>query len=129
MWIARGRHEIWIKTVRADGQPQASPVGFLWDGAAFLLLSQPGAQKVRNLRANPRIALHLELDREADEGGGVLTIEGVATLDPEPIGKDEAAAYADKYQEEMRFAGLTPDEFFAEYSALIRVEPRRTRAY
>jgi predicted pyridoxine 5'-phosphate oxidase superfamily flavin-nucleotide-binding protein len=34
----------WLTTVRADGQAQASPVWFLWDGDPFVLCSQPGAQ-------------------------------------------------------------------------------------
>ncbi len=51
---------VWITTVRVDGQPQASPVGFMWDGTRFLTLSQPGAVKVTNLRHNPEVALHLD---------------------------------------------------------------------
>lgn len=70
---------IWLTTVRSDGQPQTSPVGFLWDGATFLILSQPGSLKVRNMRANPKVALHLDTGKEDPE---VLTLEGVATLDP-----------------------------------------------
>ncbi len=124
-----GEHEIWITTVRSDGQPQASPVGFLWDGTSFLIVSQPDSQKIRNLRGNPRVALHLDIDREADGDGGILTIEGVATLDPDPIGEQEAAVYVDKYEEAMRSAELTPEDLFADYSAVIRVEPTRTRAY
>jgi PPOX class probable F420-dependent enzyme len=122
--------EIWITTVRADGQPQASPVGFLWDGTTFLILSRPDSQKIRNLRGNPRVALHLDIGRQGDgEDGGVLTLEGTATLDPSPIGDDEAAAYVDRYQESIRASGLTPDAALAELSAVIRVTPTRTRAY
>ncbi|ADB50764.1 TIGR03667 family PPOX class F420-dependent oxidoreductase [Conexibacter woesei] len=126
----RDEHEVWITTVRSDGQPQSSPVGFLWDGHSVLIVSQPGSRKVRNLRENPRVALHLEVDRAGDGGdGGILTLEGVATVDPDPIGEREAAAYADKYEEEMRSAELTPEALFADYSAVIRVRPTRVRAY
>jgi PPOX class probable F420-dependent enzyme len=121
--------EIWITTVRSDGQPQASPVGFLWDGTRFLVLSEPNSQKVRNLRRNPNVALHLEIDRHAEDDGGVVTLEGTASLDRDPIGEQEAALYVKKYEEAMRWAGLSPEELFAQYSAVIRVEPTRTRVY
>lgn len=124
----RTEQEIWIVTVRRDGQPQASPVGFLWDGAEFLILSQPASPKVRNLRDNPRIALHLDIDRD-DGGGGVLTVEGLATVDNEPLPEDEAATYVEKYQDVMRMSGLTAKALFADYSTVIRVKPTRARAY
>ena len=125
----RHEQEVWMTTVRSDGQPQASPVGFLWDGTGFLVLSRPGSQKVRNLRGNASVALHLEIDQRAEDDGGVVTLEGTASLDPDPIGEQEAAVYLEKYEEAMRSAGLTPEELFAEYSAVIRVEPTRIRVY
>jgi PPOX class probable F420-dependent enzyme len=125
----RDEHELWITTVRSDGQPQASPVGFLWDGTSFLILSQPDTPKIRNLRRNPRVALHLDIDRQAEQDGGVLTLEGTATLDADPLSDEDAAAYVRKYEETLRAAEMTPEELFAAYSALIRVTPTRTRAY
>jgi PPOX class probable F420-dependent enzyme len=125
----RDEQEIWITTIRRDGQPQASPVGFLWNGADILILSQPSSQKVRNLSANPRVALHLDIDRHAQSGGGVVTLEGLAAIDPNPLRADEAARYVEKYQDVLRDAELTPTELFADYSAVIRVKPTRSRTY
>ncbi len=125
----RDEQEIWITTIRADGQPQASPVGFLWDGSSFLILTAPTSQKVRNLRANPRVALHLDIDRQAEDNGGVLTLEGTAMLDGDPMSEEEAEIYAEKYAEALRSAQMTAEEAFAELSAVIRVTPTRTRAY
>ncbi|PXY29458.1 hypothetical protein BAY59_15830 [Prauserella coralliicola] len=122
----REEREIWITTVRSDGQPQASPVGFLWDGAEFLVLSQPGTPKVGNLAGNPKVAMHLDLDRDSEDGS-VLTLEGVATLDGEPLSADEAATYVDRYQDVIRAAQLTEQELFAEFSSVIRVRPTRVR--
>jgi PPOX class probable F420-dependent enzyme len=124
----RDEQEIWITTVRSDGQPQASVVGFLWDGKEFLILSQPTAAKVRNLRGNPKVALHLDLAR-GGENGGVLTLEGVAALDPRPLDAAEASAYVQKYEDVLRAEQLSVDQLFAEYSAVIRVRPTRTRAH
>ena len=50
------RHEIaaWLTTVTADGQPQSTPIWFHWDGSTFLIYSQPGRPKLRNIAGNPQ---------------------------------------------------------------------------
>ena len=63
---------------------------FLWDGDTFLLYSQPGAQKVRNLAANPRVSLHLNDD---GDGGDVVTFEGQATVEPDTPRADRVDGY------------------------------------
>lgn len=120
---------IWLTTVRADGQPQSSPVGFLWDGERLLILSEPGARKVENLRGNPRVALHLDTDRQATSDGGVLSLEGVAEIATGPLSEGERSAYVDRYRADIQSQGLTPDEVFATYSTVIRVTPTRVRIY
>jgi PPOX class probable F420-dependent enzyme len=125
---------VWLTTVTPDGRPQTSPVGYLWDGATFLILSRPGAPKVRNVRGNPKVALHLDLDGDVDSFS-VLTIEGLATLESAsadrraPLTGSESAAYVDRYRESMEWAGTTPEETFADYSTVIRVVPARARLY
>jgi PPOX class probable F420-dependent enzyme len=47
---------IWMTTVRSDGQPQSVPVWFFWDGEEFLVYSQPGRQKLRNIERTPQSA-------------------------------------------------------------------------
>lgn len=122
----RDEHTAWLTTVRSDGQPQTSPIGFLWDGGRFVILSQPDAPKVRNLRTNARVSLHL--DTEADPAdGGVLTMEGTAELDPGGLDEAETSAYVAKYLDDIRAAGFTPEEALAEFSQVIRVTPTRTR--
>ncbi|HWC39819.1 MAG TPA: pyridoxamine 5'-phosphate oxidase family protein, partial [Acidimicrobiales bacterium] len=59
----------WLTTVRRDGQPQSSYVWFHFDGTDILVASQPGTAKLRNIRGNPKVSLHLDGD---GEGGGVL---------------------------------------------------------
>ena len=65
----RSEQVAWLTTVRADGQAQSTPVWFLWDGETFLLYSQPGAQKVRNLAAHS-VEGYLDKYREAIEALG-----------------------------------------------------------
>jgi len=115
---------LWLTTVRADGQPQASPVWFLWDGEAFLVFSQPGAQKLRNLAANPRVAVHLDTD---EAGEDVVTIEGTAAVDPDAPPSDQLEAYVAKYREGIRALGWTPAKLAKDYSVAIRILPVRAR--
>ncbi|ASR37057.1 hypothetical protein BAY61_21035 [Prauserella marina] len=118
--------EIWITTLRADGQPQSSPVGFLWNGKEFLILSQPKTPKIRNIAANPKVSLHLDLARDREEGS-VVTVEGEVVPVPAPVSDEEAARYVRRYREELQAAGLSAEELFAEFSSVIRVRPTRVR--
>ena len=117
---------VWLTTVRADGQAQSSPVWFLWDGQTFLLYSQPGAQKVRNLAANPRVSLHLGDDGTGDD---VVTFEGTATVEPDTPRADRVLAYLAKYQTAIEALGYEPGPFARTYSMAIRVRPTRVRVW
>ena len=116
----------WLTTVRADGQAQASPVWFLRDGETFLLYSQPDAQKVRNLAANPRVALHLDDD---GTGGDVVTFEGTATVEPDNPRADRVDGYLTKYETAIETLGYEPGPFARTYSTAIRVRPTRVRVW
>jgi PPOX class probable F420-dependent enzyme len=116
----------WLTTVRVDGQPQSSPVWFIWDGASLWLRSQAQAGKVRNITANPRVAFHLADD---GHGGNIITIEGTATLETEPP-PELLEAYVAKYDEAIRTAlQMTPEQLAADYPTTIRITPIRTRAW
>ena len=93
----RSEQVAWLTTVRADGQAQSSPVWFLWDGETFLLYSQPGAQKVRNVVVNPKVSLHLGDDGAGDD---IVTFEGAATVEPGTPRADRVAEYLAPSNEE-----------------------------
>jgi PPOX class probable F420-dependent enzyme len=117
---------VWITTVTPDAQPQSSPVWFLWEEGEFLVYAQPHSWKVRNIRANPKVSLHLNSD---DEGGQVATFEGTARIgdgDPRP---HEVAGYLAKYREGIASIGMTPEQMGAEYSVALRIIPARVRVY
>ena len=109
----------WLTTVRADGQPQSSPVWFIWDGASLWLRSQARAGKVRNIEANPRVSFHLADD---GHGGNIITIDGAASLEGEP--PELLEAYLAKYDEAIRTALQTsPEQLAADYPTTIRITP------
>jgi PPOX class probable F420-dependent enzyme len=122
----RSERIVWLTTVRADGQAQSSPVWFLWDDGTFLVFSQPGAQKVRNLTANPKVALHLGDDGSGDD---IVTVEGTAAVEPDSPRADRVEAYLAKYLEAIEALGYEPGPFARTYSTAIRVRPTRIRAW
>src|SRR5262249_30605324 len=108
-----------------DGQPQSSPVWFIWDGESLWLRSQEHAGKVRNIGANRRVAFHLADD---GDGGKVVTIEGSASLESKP--PELLEAYVAKYGPAIRSAlQTTPEQLAADYPITIRITPTRTRAW
>lgn len=116
----------WLVTVRRDGQPQPSPVWFLWQDPEVLLYSQPRTGKLRALRDNPRVALHLDGN---GRGGDIVVLEGTAEVDPSAAPADAMPEYLAKYEEAIRGNGWTPASFAADYSVAVRIRAQRTRAW
>ena len=113
---------IWIATVGTDGRPHAVPVWFCWDdGKSFLIYSVPG-QKIRDIKANPNVALHLNTD---PEGGNVVRIDGTAKLQRSQPPAYRVPAYVRKYREQMKGFDWTPKVFSEKYHIAIRVRPTR----
>ncbi len=113
---------IWLSTVRPDGRPHLVPVWYLWDGRTILVFSQPGAQKVRNLRHSSQVALALDT---ADEGEDVVIIEGEATLLPDGTVDATLPAYGEKYARLMVRIGTSPEVMAASYTQAIQIRPTR----
>lgn len=116
----------WITTVTSGGQPQSSPVWFLWDADEFLVYAQPHSWKVRNIRANPKVSLHLNSD---EQGGRVVTFEGSARFAEGHRLAHQVAGYLAKYRDEIAGIGMTPGQLAAEYSVALRITPARVRVY
>jgi PPOX class probable F420-dependent enzyme len=120
-----GESVAWLTTVGADGQPQSSPVWFVWDGSSLWLRSQAQAGKVRNIEANPRVSLHLSDD---GNGGNIVTIEGRASLEDAP--QELLATYLSKYGDAIRDElKTTPEQIAADYPTTIHITPTRTRVW
>jgi PPOX class probable F420-dependent enzyme len=98
-------------------------VWFLWADGGFWILSQPGATKVRNLRANPRVSLTLRTDETA---ASYVTFEGTATLPEGPRG-DGLPGYVEKYEALIGGYGWTVEWMTGEYAQPVRVTPTRLR--
>ena len=106
----------WLATVRPDGQPHVVPVWGVWLDEVLYFDGLPTNRWVRNIAANPAIAVHLE------SGDDVVIIEGmveVVTTDEE-LGARVVAVYAAKY-----------DDPFPEPATrgIFRLRPRTARAW
>jgi PPOX class probable F420-dependent enzyme len=113
---------MWMTTVSPGGQPQASPVWFLFDGTAFTMYSRPDAPRIRNIDHNPLVALNLTDDR----GTGAISVEATAEIvDGPPATANEAIV--SKYTPALARMGSTPERFASEFSTAIRMTPTRWR--
>ncbi len=82
----------WIATSGPEGRPHAVPTWGVWIDLTFY--TEGGGRKVRNLRANPSVVLHLE------SGEDVVIVEGETTEISRPqraLFDRIDAAYAAKY--------------------------------
>lgn len=82
--------------MRPDGRPQTLPVWFLWDGEGFLVYSRPGARKLRNIEANPKVNLNLNSN---DAGGDVVRAERAAEVLKDAPAATDVGPYGEKYRE------------------------------
>ena len=125
---ARLRSEpiIWLTTVARSGQPQSSPVWFLWDGTEFLIYGSKDGQKTRNIAANPRVDLHLDGN---GQGGGIVIFEGRARIDSDGPPAADVAGYVAKYGALIESYGWTLEAVARDYPHAIRVTPARARIW
>ena len=112
---------IWLATVGRDGHPHAVPVWFWWDGKFVLIYAVPG-QTVRDIKANPNVALHLNTDPVGDD---VVRIDGTARIDPKQLPAYKVPNCVRKYREQIKGFDWTPKVFSDQYHYAIRVTPIR----
>jgi len=117
---------IWLTTVNSKGQPQTSPVWFLWDGEEFLIYGSKTGPKTPNIQANPRVSLNLDGN---GEGGGVVSIEGTARIDDDGPPPAQVADYVAKYGARIESYGWSLDSLAQDYPHVIRVTPNKARIW
>ncbi|HAF10218.1 MAG TPA: TIGR03667 family PPOX class F420-dependent oxidoreductase [Chloroflexi bacterium] len=114
----------WLTTVRRDGQPQSSPVWFLWRDGEVIVYSRPTTQKLRNLQANSKAAVHL---RDIDDGSDIVSLEGEAVIDERYPQAAAIPEYVEKYRSMIADLRMDPASFAKAYSTPIRIRPARVR--
>jgi PPOX class probable F420-dependent enzyme len=117
---------IWLTTVTPAGQPQSTPVWFLWQDGEFLIYGAKNGPKNESLEADPHVSLHLEGN---GRGGANVVFEGDARIDPDGPRADAVPEYIDKYRGFIDGYGWTPQGFSGDYPHVIRVTPTRARIW
>ena len=115
----------WLTTVSPGGVPTPVPVWFLWDGASFLVYSEEGRPKLRNIAANPRVSLHLDGN---GTGGDIVVLTGTAAVSDDPRAT-EIPAYMAKYAPLIDANGWGHEQFASDYPVAIRITPKRLRGH
>ncbi len=67
-----------LATIRRDGRPQLSNVGYAWDGTQVRVSVTDGRAKTHNLRRDPRAALHVS----TPDLGAYVVLDAGAVLSP-----------------------------------------------
>ncbi|TCC25196.1 MULTISPECIES: TIGR03667 family PPOX class F420-dependent oxidoreductase [Kribbella] len=117
---------VWLTTVGRSGTPAPNPVWFLWHDNEILISSQPNKAKLHNVADHPQVTVNFNATHT---GGDVGVISGTAVVDTDPISGDALAAYNAKYGDDIAGLGMTPDQFHADYSVLIRITPGKLRGF
>ena len=118
---------LWLTTVTPVGQPQSSPVWFLWADGEILVYSRADTPRLANVRANPRVAATFDGD---GAGGEIVSIEGEARIAHERATlADVPTAYIEKYAAKLAAHGWTMESMLVDYPVEIGVRPTRIRAW
>jgi len=94
------RHLATLTTLRADGTPHVTPVGFTWDGTLARVICGGGSAKARNAARGESVAV-CQVD-----GRFWLTLEGTARVTAEP---DDVAEAVRRYAERYRQPRINPE--------------------
>ena len=86
-FFARTRQAI-LLSLNADGSPDGVPVWFDWDGTSVRIFSGSGAEKIRRIAADPRVAILVSND--VDEAPAWVRFEGRAQIDMDADAKELA---------------------------------------
>jgi PPOX class probable F420-dependent enzyme len=116
----------WLTTVRPDGQPVTVPVWFLLRAdETILVYTRPEQQKLRNLAANPKVSLVLDV---TDIGRNVVRLEGTAMTANDQPPASEHPAYLAKYTERIGALFGSPEEFARLFSTPLIITPAKLHA-
>jgi PPOX class probable F420-dependent enzyme len=116
----------WLSTVTPDGQPQTMPIWFLWEDGEALIYSDLRAKRLANLRANPKVSLHLNDDGRGDD---IVLIEGVARFDESTPPVTANPAYLAKYADWIEEMLVSAERMAETYNIAIRIRPVRGRHF
>ena len=110
----------WVTTTNPDGQPQSSPIWFLWRGGEVLVYSHIRAPRNANIEANPRVSFNLE---HGVRRRRLVTMEGEVRVDQGQPPSSANPAYQAKYRHIVDRYGWTPEWLAENYPVPLVITP------
>ncbi len=114
----------WLTTVNPDGQPQSSPIWFLWQDGVVVVYSHVRAPRNASVEANPHVSFSLNTDPDGDD---VVTMEGEARIALSLPRPSANPAYQAKVGHMVARYGWTWEWFADHYPVPIVITPTRWR--
>ena len=109
-----------VATIGPNGEPQSTPVWFVWDGERVLISQTEGQQKLKNLRRDPRVALSMVDPNNPNRN---LEIRGhVESEVPDPD-RSFVRQLSRKYLGDESFGGVEGDH------VVVRIVPEHTTSF
>ncbi len=113
---------ITLVTVMPDGQPQASPVWFSYDGDHFWLNTARGRQKDKNMTNNPKVTL-MFLDTQNPYR--YMEVRGLVQEINEEQGLDHINQLSERYTGKPDFYTDRPQRRGKEQRVIYKIKPIR----
>ena len=117
---------ITLVTIMPDGQPQASPVWFSYDGEHILINTARGRQKDRNMTARPRVTLLLVAP---DNPYRYLEIRGVVDEVTEKGALEHINSLSARYFGRADFYAEAPEQRGKETRVIYKIKPTHVIAH
>lgn len=109
----------WLTTVSGDGVPSTAPVWFFLEpDDTITVYSKDPSVRVRNVKGNSRVTLHLEGD---GRGGAIVVLNGTAAIDYDAPTADHHAGFVAKYQDFLDQYQWSPQWFAEHYPTALRL--------
>lgn len=106
----------WVATTRPDGRPHAMPTWAVWHENVLYFDGSPETRRMRNIAANPHVAVHLE------DGVKAVIVEGLAREAGVPS-RELAVTLAGLYGAKYKDDGYAPAPDTWDRGGLYVLEP------
>ena len=106
----------WVATTRPDGRPHVAPTWAIWHENVLYFDGSPETRRMRNIAANPNVAVHLENGVKATIVEGIAREVGVPSRE---LAVTLSELYSAKYAED----GYAPAPDTWERGGLYVMEP------
>ena len=114
-----------LTTVRPGGRPHVAPVWFLWEAGRVWVIAGNTAVKVRNIRANPAVALSVAADARPYQ---YVILEGQAQVREDGLG-DMVNRICVRYDGPERGAEFAQELLSSGGTVLLEIEVTKTLSW